>query len=158
MTTISRFWIFWGQGFFIFDERTFCLSQRYKFGACGNRIGTRFWPGFASIPSICVTCPVSSCTTKLTRFAKKRILVLSRFEFLYWACFGFLLFSGKRNYAIVNLNSRKDSWYQDNRNVIGVSKAKGEGKFVLLELAFLSTLGGPVCNFFLAPVKTGWLR
>jgi len=35
-------------------------------------------------------------------------------EFLYQQYFVFLLFSGSRNYSIVNLNSRpgKDSWYQ----------------------------------------------
>jgi len=44
---------------------------------------------------------------------QNRHLIVSRFEFLYQHYFGRLLFSGSRNYPIVNLNSRKDSWYQD---------------------------------------------
>ena len=48
-TTIFRFWIFWGRGFIIFDERNLFLSQRYKIGTYGNRISTRVW--FAFIPS-----------------------------------------------------------------------------------------------------------
>jgi len=41
------------------------------------------------------------------------------------------------------------------RSVIGVSIGRGEGKFVLLELAFYSTLEGQVCNFVFVPEKTG---
>ena len=40
-------------------------------------------------------------------------LIVFRFEFLHQQYFRFLLFSGSRNYHIVNLNSRKDSWYHD---------------------------------------------
>ena len=42
-------------------------------------------------------------------------LVVSRFEFLYQQYFGFLLsqVSGSRNYPIVHVNSKKDSWCQD---------------------------------------------
>ena len=43
------------------------------------------------------------------------------------------------------------------RGMIGVSIRRGEGKFVLLKLAFESTLEGHVCNVLLVPVKTGWL-
>ena len=49
-TTISRFWIFWGRGFIMFNEKNPFLSHRYKFGTCGNKISTRFWS--ASIPSL----------------------------------------------------------------------------------------------------------
>jgi len=41
--------------------------------------------------------------------------------------------------------------------LIGVL-GRGEGKFVLLKLAFESTLKAQVCNVFLVPVKTGGLR
>ena len=40
---------------------------------------------------------------------QNRLLNVSRLEFLYQQYFGFLLFSGSRNYPIVNLNSRKES-------------------------------------------------
>ena len=64
-TTKSRFWIFWGREFIIFDERNLFLSQRYKSGTYGNRISTRF--GSASIPSvrhdslICATWLIHMC-------------------------------------------------------------------------------------------------
>jgi len=40
-------------------------------------------------------------------------LIVSRFDFSYQQYFGFLPFTGSRNYLIVNLNRRKDSWYHD---------------------------------------------
>jgi len=49
MSAISRFWMCWGWGFIIFDERNLFHSHRYNFGTCGNRISFRFW--FAYIPS-----------------------------------------------------------------------------------------------------------
>ena len=42
-----------------------------------------------------------------------RHLIVSRLEFLYQQYFGFLLVSGSENDPILNLNSRKDSLYQD---------------------------------------------
>ena len=44
------------------------------------------------------------------------------------------------------------------RGLIGVSIARGEGKFVLLQLAFQSIFGRQVCKFVFVPEKTGWLR
>ena len=59
-------------------------------------------------------CLRTNCTIKSTRFEVKR--TFDRFfksEFFYQQYFGFLLFGGSRNYPIVNLNSREDSWCQD---------------------------------------------
>ena len=44
------------------------------------------------------------------------------------------------------------------RGVSRVSISRGEGRFVLLELAFKSNLGRQVCNFVLVPERTGSLK
>jgi len=41
------------------------------------------------------------------------------------------------------------------RGLMEVSIARGEGKFVLLQLAFESIFGRQVCNFAFVPEKTG---
>jgi len=75
-------------------------------------------------------CTIHICIyTSIERVARhnppdsqwNRHVIVSRSEFLYQPHFDFLLFSESRKYPIVNLNSRKDFWYQDSLDTTTVA-------------------------------------